>query len=72
MHLFSKNHGAIAVVWSDQDRKLALKDATVLNLMGNEEPNPRLRPGEPVFVIAPRLQPEQLGAALKSGEGTNR
>ena len=33
--------------------------------MGNEEQEPTLRPGEPVFVVAPRLTPEQLNASLK-------
>jgi hypothetical protein len=32
---------------------------------GNEEQSSRLRPGEPVFVVAPHLAPEQLDARLK-------
>lgn len=65
IHLFSKGAGALAVVWSDQQRVLSLPNATVLNLMGNEEAKPELRPGEPVFVVALKLSPEQLLAVLK-------
>ena len=57
VHLFSKGRGAIAVGWSDRERILAIECATVLDLMGNEEQEPRLRPGEPVFVVVPDLCP---------------
>ena len=60
VHLFSKGPGAIAVAWSEQERTLAIQGASVLDLMGNEEQKPVLRPGEPVFVAVPRLTPEQL------------
>ncbi len=65
VHLFSKGRGAIAVVWSDRERILAIEGATVLDLMGNEEQEPRLRPGEPVFVVVPDLAPERLDSRLK-------
>ena len=65
VHLFSKGPGAIAVAWSDQDRTLTLAGARVLDLMGNDEQKPVLRAGEPVFVVAPRLTPDQLDAELK-------
>ena len=64
-HLFSKGSGAVAVVWGERERSLVVEGASVLDLMGNEEGEPKLRPGEPVFVVAPRLVPEQLVARLK-------
>ena len=36
-----------------------------IDLMGNEKQPPVLRPGEPVFVVAPGLTPEQLDARLR-------
>ena len=65
VHLFSKGSGAIAVVWSEQERALAVDGASVLDLMGNEMTRPVLRPGEPVFVVAPQLSPDQLDPRLK-------
>ncbi len=72
-HLFAKGAGAVAVVWSERERTLILDGATILDLMGNvvvdrlgnAEPRPALRRGEPVYVAAPRLTPEQLDARLK-------
>jgi len=65
VHLFSKRSGSMAVAWSDQARAIAVEGAKILNLMGNEEPKPVLRPGEPVFIVAPRSTAEQLDAVLK-------
>jgi len=65
VHLFSKGSGAVAVVWSEQQRTLAVEGARVLDLMGNEESRPVLRPGEPVFIVAPQLTAEQLDSRLK-------
>jgi len=65
MHLFGKGPDSIAVVWSEQERTLAIEGASVLDLMGNALERPALRPGEPVFIVAPRLAPEQLGTRLK-------
>ena len=65
VHLFARGSGAVAVVWSEQERALAVAGATVFDLMGNVEPQPRLRPGEPVFIAAPDLIPGQLDARLK-------
>jgi len=65
VHLFSKGSGAVAVLWSERERSLVVEGASVLDLMGNEEREPRLRPGEPVFVVTPHLAPEQLVAHLK-------
>ncbi len=64
MHLFAKGRGAVAVVWSEQARKLSIKDASVLDLMGNPVSESMLRPHEPVYVVAPRQTPEQLEALL--------
>ena len=63
-HLFQKGRGTVAVVWSDRARPLSIKGASVFDLMGNAEPTPVLRPGEPVYLHAPRLSPEELGRAL--------
>ncbi|MCS7306008.1 MAG: carbohydrate binding domain-containing protein [Thermoguttaceae bacterium] len=65
IHLFAKGTGSVAVVWTDQQRPLALEALQVLDLMGNPMSTPTLRPGEPVFVLAPHLKPDQLEAALK-------
>jgi len=65
VHLFSKGSGAVAVVWSERERGLAVEDASVFDLMGNEEQSSTLRPGEPVFIVSPHLAPEQLGARVK-------
>ena len=65
IHLFAKGRGSIAVVWSEQARRLSVEGASVLDLMGNPEPEPSLRPGEPVYVSAPRLTPGQLEERLK-------
>lgn len=65
IHLFAKRTGSLAVVWSDQHRQLSIQGVQVLDLMGNPMPTPTLRPGEPVFVLASHLQPEQLETALK-------
>jgi hypothetical protein len=65
VHLFARGSGAVAVVWSERERTLAVAGATVCDLMGNVEPQPRLRPGEPVFVAAPDLTPGELDARLK-------
>jgi len=65
LHLFAKGHGAVAVVWSEQERTLAVAGATVLDLMGNAAQSPVLRPGEPVFVVAPQLSAEQLSVRLE-------
>jgi hypothetical protein len=65
VHLFAKGPGAIAVVWSDQKRTLVVEDASVLDLMGNEQSEPELRPGEPAYVVAPRLAPDKLDESLK-------
>jgi hypothetical protein len=64
-HLFSKGSGAVAVAWSEQERTLAAEGVRVLDLMGNAEPRSVLRPGEPVFVVAPHLTAEQLDSRLK-------
>jgi hypothetical protein len=64
-HLFSRPSGAVAVVWSDNRRPLAAEGAAVHDLMGNDEPKPMLRPGEPVFVVAPGFTADQLATALK-------
>jgi hypothetical protein len=39
--------------------------ATVLDLMGNAAQQPAMRPGEPVFVVAPQLTPDALDARLQ-------
>ena len=65
IHLFSKGRGSMAVVWSEQARRLSVEGASVLDLMGNPEPEPSLRPHEPVYVSAPRLTPAQLEERLK-------
>jgi hypothetical protein len=65
VHLFAKGSGAVAVAWSQRERSLAIENARVLDLMGNQQQEPQLRPGEPVFVVAPHLTPEQLDARLK-------
>jgi len=65
VYLFAKGSGATAVAWSDQERTLTIERAAVLDLMGNERQPPVLRPGEPVFIVAPQLTPEQLDACLK-------
>jgi len=64
VHLFAKGTGAVAVAWSDRERLLPVEDAVVLDLMGNAMREPALRPGEPVFVVAPQLAPELLDAKL--------
>jgi hypothetical protein len=64
-HLFSKGAGSVAVVWSDQPRELAIEDAVILDLMGNEMAMSKLQPGEPVYVVAPRLSTDQLDQQLK-------
>jgi hypothetical protein len=64
IHLFAKGRGSIAVVWSEQAWRLSVEGTSVLDLMGNPEPEPSLRPGEPVYVSAPRLTPGQLEARL--------
>ncbi len=64
-HLFSKGSGSIAVVWSQEQRGLAVADATVLDLMGNEITEPVLQPGEPVYVVAPQLAPDLLDRRLE-------
>jgi hypothetical protein len=33
--------------------------------MGNEQSEPELRPGEPAYVVAPRLAPDKLDESLK-------
>ena len=63
-HLFAKGQGTVAVVWSDQKRALPVEGARLLDLMGNELAEPELRPGEPVYVVAPRLTPEALKERL--------
>ena len=65
VHLFAKGAGAIAVAWSDKERPLSVEDALVLDLMGNPAQEPAMRPGEPVFVVAPQLTPELLDARLE-------
>lgn len=65
VHRFAKGSGAVAVVWSEAKRALAIEGATVLDLMGNVEQEATLRPGEPVYVIAPQLTVEQLDARLR-------
>ena len=64
-HLFARGAGAVAVAWSERERTLAVEDATLLDLMGNENEQPVLRPGEPVFFVAPRLTTEELAARLE-------
>jgi hypothetical protein len=65
LHLFARGNGTLAVAWSDRGRKLVLPGIRVLDLMGNEEPAGQLRPGEPVYVVASELTPEQLESRLK-------
>ncbi|MBM4091118.1 MAG: hypothetical protein FJ276_17105 [Planctomycetes bacterium] len=65
VHLFSKGSGSVALVWSEHERELAVADALVLDLMGNAMTPPRLRPGEPVYIVAPGLSPDQLEPRLK-------
>lgn len=65
VHLFAKGSGAVAVAWSDQERALAVGGATVLDLMGNKMPSSLLRPGEPVFIVAPQRSAQQLRDLLK-------
>lgn len=65
IHLFRKGEGAVAVVWADTERPLAVEGASVMDLMGNAVPQPMLRPGEPVYVAAPQLIPQVLDARLK-------
>ena len=64
-HVFSRGSGSAAVVWSEQQRGLAVEDAIVLDLMGNEMTTPVLHPGEPVYVVAPQLSPDQLDPRLR-------
>lgn len=65
VHLFSKGRGSVAVAWSDYERRLTIEDAGVLDLMGNPLKKAELRPGEPVFIVAPRLNAEPLDARLQ-------
>ena len=65
VHLFAREPGAVAVAWSEQQRSLAIQGASVMDLMGNEEHSPVLRPGEPVFIVTPRLTPEQLDDLIR-------
>lgn len=65
VHLFARGRGALAVVWNDRGGKLAAPGARVLDLMGNDDRSGLLRPGEPVFLVAPESTPEQLDADLK-------
>ena len=64
VHLFSKGRGSVAVVWSEQSRVLTAKGTSVLDLMGNPDSTRTLKPGEPVYVISPRLTPDQLFETL--------
>jgi hypothetical protein len=64
-HVFARGPGSLAVVWSEQQRRLAVEDAIVLDLMGNKMATPDLNPGEPVYVVAPQLSPDQLELRLK-------
>jgi len=43
---------------------LTAKGASVLDLMGNQDSTRTLKPGEPVYVISPRLTPDQLFETL--------
>ncbi len=64
VHLFAKGQGSVAVVWSDRKRTLHVEGARMLDLMGNELREPELRPGAPVYVVAPRRTPEALKERL--------
>lgn len=65
VHLFQKEAGTVAVVWSDAPRPLEVDGATVLDLMGNVAQQPALRPGEPVYVVAPNLSADALADRLR-------
>ncbi|HPA16382.1 MAG TPA: carbohydrate binding domain-containing protein [Verrucomicrobiae bacterium] len=67
VHLFSRgpDAGAIAVAWSDQERTLQTEGTVVLDLMGNERKERILRPGQPMFIVAPGLTPAQLDACIR-------
>ncbi len=65
VHLFTKGNGSVAVIWSAQPQTLALPDATELDLMGNRLKQPLLSPGEPIYVVAPRLAPDQFDQKLR-------
>jgi hypothetical protein len=65
-HLFrpSAGKGSIAVVWAPRALRLALPGVTIEDMMGAPLGEPTLRPGEPVFIVAPDLTPERLEAKL--------
>jgi hypothetical protein len=44
--------------------RLALPGVTIEDMMGAPLGEPTLRPGEPVFIVAPDLTPERLEAKL--------
>jgi hypothetical protein len=65
-HLFERANGAVAVVWSARPRSLTLPPGvSVLDLMGNELKQPTLRAEEPIYVVAPGLEPAQLRSLLR-------
>ncbi len=66
VHLFARGQGILAVVWSARAQPLRVPPgASIFDLMGNEMKSPPLNAGEPAYVIAPKLTPAQLKAALK-------
>jgi hypothetical protein len=65
-HLFGRENMAVAVAWSASARPLrVLPGVSVFDLMGGEMKSPVLNPGEPVYVVAPKLTPAQLGSLLQ-------
>ncbi len=65
-HLFMHGKGTVAVMWSDVERSLALPPGIlILDLMGNPKANATLRPGEPVYVRASQLAPDELFNLLR-------
>jgi hypothetical protein len=65
VHLFRREHGTVAVVWSARARQLSVPPAvTVFDLVGNEMRRPTLNVNEPVYVVAPGLKPAQLQPLL--------
>jgi hypothetical protein len=66
VHLFSRDEGAVAVVWSTGARPLFLPAGTsAFDLMGNLLKPPALNPGEPIYIRALDLTPADLEGLLR-------
>ena len=65
IHLFARDKGAIAVVWSNRARPVELRRGlTAFDMMGNKLVQNMFHVGEPVYISAPKMAPDKLLANL--------